>query len=57
VSLKEEKKAIENMIIKIQRKYFESGEMPKNEYKSTLSKYQKRLGKIKKDVSLLSDKE
>ena len=55
-SLEKEKSVIEGLIRKIQKKYFEEYTIPKSEYNISMSKYQQRLGKIKKDVRLLTDK-
>ena len=43
----------ENLIRKTQKRYFEDGAISKNEYTATLSKYQKRLNEVKKDIIII----
>ncbi len=52
-TLEHEKASIESIMKTIQRKYFEENTMAKSEYIVKAEKYQKRLGKIRKEISLL----
>ncbi|MFH1364925.1 MAG: hypothetical protein ABIH52_04730, partial [Candidatus Aenigmatarchaeota archaeon] len=56
-SLKREEKSIETVIKGVQKRYFEENKMPKNEYDLVLGKHQKRLGKIRKDIIVLSHRD
>jgi hypothetical protein len=56
-SLREEKGNIEEIIKKMQKAYFEEGTMSKSEYLLRLAEHQKRSGRIKKELLLLTKRQ
>jgi hypothetical protein len=49
-SLKQEKTALEKSIKTLQKKYFEESKIPKNEYRQSMTNYERKLQQVKKDI-------